>query len=82
MMKIAISGKSGVDKPLLSSLLAKTFVEAGYSVLATDADPDTNLANRSILDASQQVLTKVRHIYQALASNVQTSGTKTGLTAS
>ncbi len=43
-MKIAISGKGGVGKTTLTSLLAKTFVEAGYSVLAVDADPDANLA--------------------------------------
>lgn len=43
-MKIAISGKGGVGKTLLSSFLAKTFAESGYSVLAIDADPDANLA--------------------------------------
>jgi len=43
-MKIAISGKGGVGKTLLASLLSKIFTESGYSVLAIDADPDTNLA--------------------------------------
>lgn len=43
-MKIAISGKGGVGKTLLTSLLSRTFAEAGYSVLAIDADPDSNLA--------------------------------------
>ena len=43
-MKIAISGKGGVGKTLLASLLCKTFAESGYSVLAIDADPDSNLA--------------------------------------
>ncbi|MGP8079214.1 MAG: AAA family ATPase [Dehalococcoidales bacterium] len=43
-MKIAISGKGGVGKTLLASLLSKTFSESGYSVLAIDADPDSNLA--------------------------------------
>ncbi|MFC2020044.1 AAA family ATPase [Chloroflexota bacterium] len=43
-MKIAISGKGGVGKTLLSSILAKTFADAGYSVIAIDADPDANLA--------------------------------------
>ena len=43
-MKIAISGKGGVGKTLLASLLSKIFAESGYSVLAIDADPDTNLA--------------------------------------
>ena len=43
-MKIAISGKGGVGKTLLAALLSKRFVESGYSVLAIDADPDSNLA--------------------------------------
>jgi CO dehydrogenase maturation factor len=43
-MKIAISGKGGVGKTLLSSFLSKLFAESGYSVIAIDADPDANLA--------------------------------------
>jgi CO dehydrogenase maturation factor len=43
-MKIAISGKGGVGKTLLASLLCRTFAEAGYAVLAIDADPNSNLA--------------------------------------
>jgi CO dehydrogenase maturation factor len=43
-MKIAISGKGGVGKTLLASLLAKIFAQYGYSVIAIDADPDANLA--------------------------------------
>ena len=43
-MKIAITGKGGVGKTLLASLLSRAFAESGYSVLAIDADPDSNLA--------------------------------------
>ena len=43
-MKIAISGKGGVGKTMLAALLCKTYVDAGYSVIAIDADPDANLA--------------------------------------
>ena len=43
-MKIAITGKGGVGKTLLASLLSRAFAESGYSVLAIDADPDANLA--------------------------------------
>ncbi|MDO8568189.1 MAG: carbon monoxide dehydrogenase accessory protein CooC [Dehalococcoidales bacterium] len=43
-MKIAISGKGGVGKTLLSAFLSKRFAESGYSVLAIDADPDASLA--------------------------------------
>lgn len=44
-MKLAISGKGGVGKTLLSALLAREFARQGHSVLAIDADPDTNLAS-------------------------------------
>ncbi len=44
-MKIAISGKGGVGKTLLSALLIKEYSRRGFSVLAIDADPDTNLAS-------------------------------------
>ncbi len=43
-MKIAISGKGGVGKTLVASLLARAFSRADYAVIAIDADPDTNLA--------------------------------------
>jgi CO dehydrogenase maturation factor len=44
-LKIAISGKGGVGKTLLTSLLAKEYARNGHRVLAIDADPDTNLAS-------------------------------------
>ena len=43
-MKIAISGKGGVGKTTMSSLLCLSFQRSGYNVLAIDADPDANLA--------------------------------------
>ncbi len=43
-MKIAVSGKGGVGKTLLAAMLSRVFAESGYSVLAIDADPDSNLA--------------------------------------
>ena len=38
-MKIAVSGKGGVGKTTLTSLLAYAFAETGYQVMAIDADP-------------------------------------------
>ena len=43
-MKIAISGKGGVGKTTLASLIIKNFSDRGNKVLAIDADPDANLA--------------------------------------
>jgi CO dehydrogenase maturation factor len=43
-MKIAISGKGGVGKTLIASLLCRVFAGVGYTVIAVDADPDANLA--------------------------------------
>jgi len=43
-MKIAVSGKGGAGKTLVSGLLAWSFADDGYQVIAIDADPDANLA--------------------------------------
>ena len=42
-MKIAITGKGGVGKTTFSSILARTFADEGFRVVAVDADPDANL---------------------------------------
>jgi CO dehydrogenase maturation factor len=44
-VKIAVSGKGGVGKTTLTSLLAYTFTLQGYQVLAIDADPSPCLAD-------------------------------------
>jgi len=43
-MKIAVSGKGGVGKTMLVSLLSTILTKLGYSVLAIDADPNATLA--------------------------------------
>ena len=43
-IKLAVTGKGGVGKTTVSSLLCKAFKDSGYSVMAVDADPDANLA--------------------------------------
>jgi CO dehydrogenase maturation factor len=43
-MKIAVSGKGGVGKTMLASLLSTMLTRSGYSVLAIDADPNATLA--------------------------------------
>ncbi|MDQ1239863.1 MAG: dehydrogenase maturation factor [Thermodesulfobacteriota bacterium] len=51
-MKIAVSGKGGVGKTTLSSLLARYWGRRGYRVLAVDADPDANLGSALGIDTS------------------------------
>ncbi|MFW6111362.1 MAG: AAA family ATPase [Thermoproteota archaeon] len=43
-MKIAVSGKGGVGKTLISGGLAYSFVNKGAKTIAIDADPSPNLA--------------------------------------
>ncbi len=42
-MKLAITGKGGVGKTTLASVLARLYASEGRTVLAIDADPDANL---------------------------------------
>ncbi len=51
-MKIAVSGKGGVGKTTLSSLLSRYLASNGYRVLAVDADPDANLGSALGIDTS------------------------------
>ncbi len=51
-MKIAVSGKGGVGKTTLSSLLARFWAKQGYRVLAVDADPDANLGSAIGIDTT------------------------------
>lgn len=43
-MKLAITGKGGVGKTSLASMVAKAFAAEGMQVIAIDANPDANLA--------------------------------------
>jgi CO dehydrogenase maturation factor len=44
-LKLAITGKGGVGKTTLASLLARLYASEGHRVLAIDADADANLAS-------------------------------------
>lgn len=55
-MKIAISGKGGVGKTTLASLIIKNFADRGNKVLAIDADPDANLAGALGVEHPEQIV--------------------------
>jgi CO dehydrogenase maturation factor len=77
-MKIAISGKGGVGKTLLASLLARTFAEHGYSVIAIDADPDANLAGTLGFPDADKV-TPLSEMKELIAERTETRQGKSGL---
>jgi len=56
-VKIAVAGKGGVGKTLISSTLARLLARDGYNVLAVDADPNINLA--TALGISEDVAGKI-----------------------
>jgi len=76
-MKIAISGKGGVGKTLLVSLLAGIFADSGYSVIAIDADPDANLATSlGFHDAAK--ITPISDMKELIAKRTETGAGKSG----
>lgn len=52
-MKIAVTGKGGVGKTTLSSVLCYLFASEGKRVIAVDADPDANLASALGISADE-----------------------------
>ena len=62
-MLIAVSGKGGVGKTMLSALLIKVFSDENQDLLAIDADPDSNLPDalgikveKTIGDVREEIL--------------------------
>jgi CO dehydrogenase maturation factor len=43
-MKIAVTGKGGVGKTIISAYLSRIYAENGFNTIAVDADPSLNLA--------------------------------------
>ena len=77
-MKIAISGKGGVGKTLLASLLAQAFAESGYSVLAIDADPDANLAATLGFPHPEKIV-PIAEMKDLIAKRTETQPGRTGI---
>lgn len=78
-MKIAITGKGGVGKTTLAAYLARWFGTRGHSVLAIDADPDSNLAHALGVPNAEEI-TPIAEMKDLIAERTEsTPGTFGGL---
>lgn len=75
-MKIAITGKGGVGKTTLASILSHLYKEDGRRVIAVDADPDANLA--SALGISRGESAKIKPIADMAELIEERTGAKKG----
>jgi CO dehydrogenase maturation factor len=76
MNKLAITGKGGVGKTTLASVLARLYADEGRTVLAIDADPDANLG--AALGLSAEDMQKVTPIAQLEELIEERTGAKPG----
>jgi len=77
-VKLAITGKGGVGKTTLASLLARVYASEGRTVLAIDADPDANLAGA--LGYSPEEFSKMTPVSQMAELIEERTGAKPGTT--
>jgi CO dehydrogenase maturation factor len=75
-IKIAVSGKGGVGKTTLAAVLSKLFMEAGFRVIAVDADPDANLA--AALGADAKAMAQVVPISRLRDEITERTGAEPG----
>ena len=78
MNKLAITGKGGVGKTTLASVLARLYAAEGRAVLAIDADPDANLG--AALGIPAEDLGRVTPIAQLDELIEERTGAKPGTT--
>ncbi len=73
MTVIAVTGKGGTGKTLVSALLVHFISEKNDRVLAVDADPDSNLPDTlGVADQVKKTLGDVREIFQVSRDDIGT----------
>ncbi|HEY70677.1 MAG TPA: AAA family ATPase [Anaerolineae bacterium] len=77
-MKIAVTGKGGVGKTTLTSLLAYAYLEKGFKVLAIDADPSPCLG--ATLGFPPELIAKLTPIAKMDELIYERTGAKPGAT--
>jgi CO dehydrogenase maturation factor len=75
-MKIAITGKGGVGKTTLASLLSHIYSFEGNKVIAVDADPDANLA--AAVGIPKDEIAKIKPIAEMADLVEERTGAKPG----
>lgn len=75
-MKLAITGKGGVGKTTLASLLVRVYSSEGKEVIAIDANPDANLA--MALGVSREAASRVKPIAELKELIEERTGAKAG----
>lgn len=78
MLKLAITGKGGVGKTTLSSLLARLYAAESGTVLAIDANPDANLG--TAMGIPTEELRRITPIAQMKELIEERTGGKPGTT--
>ena len=75
-MKIAITGKGGVGKTTLASILSHIYSSEAKKVIAVDADPDANLA--AAVGVPKDEIAKIRPIAEMADLVEERTGAKPG----
>ena len=76
-MKLAITGKGGVGKTSLTTMLAISFARAGQKVIVVDADPATTLA-RTLGIPNPESITPISELHELIEERMGASANSIG----